>query len=268
MSNGHRPRKRFGQHFLHDRATLAQIHSSVAPTPADHLVEIGPGTGALTELFAPAARRLDLIEIDRDLVLMLQRKFAALPQLRLHQADALRFDFTRLVIDRPLRIIGNLPYNISTPLLFHLIEQAASIQDMHFLLQKEVVDRLAAAPASADYGRLSVMVQYHCLIEPLFDVPPEAFSPPPRVDSRVVRITPLRQRPVQARDERRLAEVVRVAFTQRRKKIRNALESLIDGNRLQQIGIDPALRPDQLDLRDFVAISDFLTPQDDSARDQ
>lgn len=261
MSSAHRPRKRFGQHFLHDRWILNRIHASIAPAPDDHLVEIGPGAGALTDLFAPAARRLELIEIDRDLAVQLQQKFSALPQVRLHIGDALKFDFTRLVIDRPLRIFGNLPYNISTPLIFHLIDQADSIEDMHFLLQKEVVDRLAAEPASPDYGRLSVMVQYRCQVQPLLDVPSESFSPPPKVESRLVRLTPLRQRLLVARDERRLAEVVRVAFTQRRKKIRNALESLIDSASLERLGIDPALRPDQLTLKEFVTISDLLSAQ-------
>ena len=255
----HRPRKRFGQHFLHDRGVIARIVTAVDPQPGDHLVEIGPGLGALTTAVLPRAGWLDVVELDRDVIPHLTDACAGLGELAIHQADALRFDFTSLAADgRPLRLIGNLPYNISTPLLFHLAEQAAVVRDCHFMLQKEVVDRMAAAAGDDAYGRLSIMTQFHFRVEPLFRVGPGAFSPPPKVDSAVVRLTPHASPPVAVDDPRRLSQVVNQAFSQRRKTLRNALKGLITGAELEALGIDPGLRPEVLSLEEFARISNTL----------
>jgi len=186
----HRARKRFGQHFLTDPYVVAGIVAAISPQRDDHLVEIGPGLGVLTESLLPCVNAMDAIELDRDIIPKLKERCRDRGQLHIHEADALKFDFTTLAEDgRPLRIVGNLPYNISTPLMFHLLSMQ-TVQDMHFMLQKEVVDRLAAIPSNKDYGRLSVMMQYHCRVESLMQVPPEAFSPPPKVNSAVVRLVP------------------------------------------------------------------------------
>ena len=252
----HRPRKRFGQHFLHDPNVIARIVAAIDPRPEDHLVEIGPGLGALTTAVLPLAHQLEVVELDRDVLPHLQSACAGLGELTIHQADALRFDFASLATDtRPLRLIGNLPYNISTPLLFHLAEQAAVVRDCHFMLQKEVVDRLGAAPASDAYGRLSVMAQFHFRVEPLFRVGPGAFTPPPKVDSAVVRLTPHATPPVAVADPRRFAQVVNQAFSQRRKTLRNALKGVVSGEQLAALGIDPGLRPEVLSLEEFARIS-------------
>ncbi|NOY62622.1 MAG: 16S rRNA (adenine(1518)-N(6)/adenine(1519)-N(6))-dimethyltransferase RsmA, partial [Gammaproteobacteria bacterium] len=189
----HRARKRFGQNFLHDGHVIARIVAAVRPRPGQQIVEIGPGQGALTEPLLDAAGELDVVELDRDLIPLLEQRFNAQQTLRIHQADALKFDFSTLrgdCADAALRVVGNLPYNISTPLLFHLLSFSGLIKDMHFMLQKEVVDRLAAQPGGGDYGRLSVMMQYHCQVERLFVVKPGSFTPVPKVDSAIVRLTP------------------------------------------------------------------------------
>lgn len=250
-----RPKKRFGQHFLRDPFILEGIVRAVAPGREDHLVEIGPGGGVLTERLLERCGRLDAIEIDRELVPLLQERFGHLPHFHLHQADALAFDFRRL--NRPsgrLRIVGNLPYNISTPLLFHLFSQKEVIADMHFLLQREVVERLVAAPGSKRYGRLSVMAQFHCRIEKLFLVKPGAFSPPPRVVSALVRLVPRDRPPVEA-DEERLAQLVARAFSKRRKTLKNALSDLLSPEEIASAGVDPERRPEQLSLAEFAALS-------------
>ena len=255
----HRPRKRFGQNFLHDPIIIERILRAVAPEPGQFLVEIGPGKGALTAGLLTAAGSMHVVELDRDLIPLLQEHCAHLGQLSVHSADALQFDFCGLPPPGTrVRAVGNLPYNISTPLLFHLLSQIQCIDDMHFMLQKEVVERLAAAPGSGDYGRLSVMVQYRCRVEPLFTIRPGAFYPPPKVDSAFVRLTPHAQPPVVVRDERCLQMVVTRAFGQRRKTLRNAVKGLLSGAQIEACGIDPELRPERLGLQEFAALSNQL----------
>lgn len=252
----HQARKRFGQNFLRDRSVIDRIVRAVNPRPGERVVEIGPGLGALTGPLLQALGSLDVVELDRDLIPHLQEKFAGRGELRIHQADALRFDFRALAApDETLRVVGNLPYNISTPLIFHLIEQAESIRDMHFMLQKEVVDRLAAAPNTADYGRLSVMVQYYCRVERLFMVPPGAFHPVPKVDSAVVRLVPYREPPVQVSDEERFARLVAQAFSQRRKTLRNTLRGWVSAETMAALDIDPGRRAETLTLDEFAALA-------------
>ncbi len=252
----HRPRKRFGQHFLHDPAVIGRIVQAIDPRPGERMVEIGPGTGALTAALLEYIGRLHLIELDRDLAPLLEERFGE--AIILHRADALEFDFSTLATPgTPLRVVGNLPYNISTPLLFHLLEHRELIRDMHFMLQLEVVERITAAPGSRSYGRLSVMLQYHCDCTQLFRVAPGAFSPPPRVDSAVVRLLP-RPFPLQAADPVLLGEVVTAAFGQRRKTLRNALRALAPEALIRAAGVDPALRAEQLSVEDFVRLSNRL----------
>ncbi|GAA5130064.1 16S rRNA (adenine(1518)-N(6)/adenine(1519)-N(6))-dimethyltransferase RsmA [Alloalcanivorax gelatiniphagus] len=250
----HRARKRFGQHFLHDPAIIERLVRSVAPADGQSLVEIGPGQGALTYPLLDEVDHLQVVELDRDLIALLHERIAP-ERITIHESDALRFDFAALADGRPLRVVGNLPYNISTPLIFHLLDQAGAIADMTFMLQKEVVDRLTAAPGGKDYGRLSVMVQYHCQADYLFFVPPGAFRPPPKVDSAVVRLTPYRAPPWPADDPAWLARLVAQAFSQRRKAIRNSLKSLIDVSVFATTGIDAGLRPDHLTVADYVALA-------------
>lgn len=259
----HRARKRFGQHFLTDTAIIDRLVRSVAPTTGETLVEIGPGQGALTFPLLDEVDHLQVVELDRDLIELLRRRVAP-ERLTIHQSDALRFDFAALAGNGPLRVVGNLPYNISTPLIFHLLAQAGGIRDMTFMLQKEVVERLTAEPGSKDYGRLSVMVQYHCQADYLFFVPPGAFQPPPKVDSAVVRLTPHPTPPWPAGDPAWLSQVVAQAFSQRRKAIRNSLKRLIDGGALEAVGIDPGLRPDHLSVADYVALANATQAQQES----
>ncbi|MBD3894849.1 16S rRNA (adenine(1518)-N(6)/adenine(1519)-N(6))-dimethyltransferase RsmA [Halomonas sp. ML-15] len=256
----HRARKRFGQNFLRDPGIISRIVRAIAPREGDRLVEIGPGQGALTEpLLEAADGRLEVIELDRDLIPGLRVQFFNYPQFTIHEGDALKFDFAALKADGPpLRVVGNLPYNISTPLIVHLLEQREAIADMHFMLQKEVVERLAASPGGPDWGRLSVMAQYRCRVDSLFTVPPEAFVPRPKVDSAIVRLTPHAELPHPARDERLLFEVVREAFGQRRKTLRNNLKGRIAAETLTTLEIDPARRPQTLQLEEFVRIANHL----------
>jgi 16S rRNA (adenine1518-N6/adenine1519-N6)-dimethyltransferase len=256
----HRPRKRFGQNFLHDPHIIRGIVAAIHPQPGERMVEIGPGLGALTAPLLAALGRLDVVELDRDLIPHLEQQFAGHGELTIHNTDALKFDFCSLSGEgEPLRIAGNLPYNISTPLIFHLIAQAHCIRDMHFMLQKEVVERLAAPPGGGDYGRLSIMVQYHCRVEKLFNVPPGAFNPPPKVDSAIVRLTPYREKPVMVRDEAALARLVAQAFAQRRKTLRNNLKRLLDASTIEALGIDPGRRPETLSLEEFARLADALS---------
>ncbi|MEX0730417.1 MAG: 16S rRNA (adenine(1518)-N(6)/adenine(1519)-N(6))-dimethyltransferase RsmA [Aquisalimonadaceae bacterium] len=255
-ANAHRARKRFGQNFLHDSHVIDRIVRAVAPRPGDPLVEIGPGQGAITLPLLRAAGRLEAVEMDRDLLDPLLDKCADAGELVLHQGDALNFDFSRTwPRAEHIRIVGNLPYNISTPLIFHLLTQAERIVDMHFMLQREVVDRIASAPGSRVYGRLSVMVQYHCRVERLFTVASGAFRPAPKVESAVVRLIPLRTRQLAARDPARFATVVAAAFGQRRKTLRNTLRDLINREDFEAAGIDPGNRAEQLSVDDFVRLS-------------
>jgi 16S rRNA (adenine1518-N6/adenine1519-N6)-dimethyltransferase len=251
----HRPRKRFGQHFLHDPAIIDRIVTAIHPQTDDNLVEIGPGQGAITLPLLRAAGELHVVELDRDLVGPLQQQARDAGKLTIHNTDALRFDFCGLAGSGPLRIVGNLPYNISTPLLFYLLEQSRCINDMHFMLQKEVVDRLAAEPGTGQYGRLSVMVQYRCEVTPLFTIGAGAFRPPPRVESAFVNLRPYHTLPVTVQDETVLAAVVRQAFSQRRKTLRNVLREMLDVDAMQALGIDPALRAEMLGIREFAALA-------------
>ncbi len=255
----HRPRQRFGQHFLHDRSAIGRILQGIQPVVGQHLVEIGPGLGALTVPLLQATGALEVVELDRDLPPLLQNRCRGLGELQIHQADALRFSFGQLRRDaRLLRIIGNLPYNIATPLLFHLLAQAGHVQDMHFMLQKEVGERLAAVPGQAAYGRLSVMVQYRCTVESLFIIGSGAFTPPPQVESAFVRLLPYRQPPVVVNDEAHFAVLVRQAFAQRRKTLRNTLKGLLDAAAIAAAGIDPNARAETLSLAEFAALSNRL----------
>jgi 16S rRNA (adenine1518-N6/adenine1519-N6)-dimethyltransferase len=252
---GPRPRKRFGQNFLTDAGVVDRILAVIRAQPADTVVEIGPGRGALTEGLIASGARLHLVEIDRDLAAAWRAREGE--RLTLHEADALDFDFAALATDgAPLRVVGNLPYNISTPLLFHLLEQSRAIRDMHFMLQREVVERLGAEPGTADYGRLSVMVQYQCRVEPLIAVPPGAFFPPPRVHSAVVRLLPGHFDHGVCTDPALLARIVRQAFSQRRKTLRNALAGLVDVSLLAPLGIDAQRRPETLSVAEFVRVAD------------
>ncbi|MTI97673.1 MAG: 16S rRNA (adenine(1518)-N(6)/adenine(1519)-N(6))-dimethyltransferase RsmA [Marinobacter adhaerens] len=260
MSNkaGHQARKRFGQNFLHDPGTIERIIRAINPKPDDAIVEIGPGLGALTEEILAVNPRLQVVELDRDLIPVLRTKFFNYPEFRIHEADALKFDFSQLMVDRPLRIIGNLPYNISTPLIFHLLSQAGVVQDMHFMLQKEVVQRMAAVPGDNNYGRLGIMTQYFCRVQPLFEVGPGAFRPAPKVDSAIVRLVPHKTLPHPVKDLATLQAVVRTAFNARRKTLRKALGGMVSVEQLQSLGINDGLRPENLGLADYVAIADLL----------
>lgn len=246
-----RPRKRFGQNFLHDRNVIDRIVRAIDPAPDDRIVEIGPGRGALTRELVGRCR-LTVIEIDRDLVAALAAD-PMLAGLDIMEADVLDVDLAGLGPE--LRLVGNLPYNVSSPILFWALGQLEQVRDLHFMLQKELVDRMAAGPGSRTYGRLSVMVQYRCRVEPLFDVAPGSFHPVPRVRSTVFRLTPRDGPEPAAADERRLAEVVRRAFQQRRKTIANALAGVVDAATLSAAGIDPRSRAEQLSVADFVAIA-------------
>ncbi|GAB2587527.1 16S rRNA (adenine(1518)-N(6)/adenine(1519)-N(6))-dimethyltransferase RsmA [Dyella jejuensis] len=253
-----RPKKSFGQHFLHERRYIERIVSAVAPGPDDFLVEIGPGEGALTFPLLAAAGRLTAIELDTDLIPNLQSRAASIGELAIVHADVLTVDFTAMAHQQGvsrLRIAGNLPYYISSPILFHCVDHAAAIADMHFMLQKEVVDRMAAEPGSKVYGRLSVMLQLACRVEPLFDVPPGAFRPPPKVDSSVVRLIPLSSDARHDADPVRLHAVVKAAFAQRRKTLGNALKQLLDADAIRRADIDPKARAETLAPADFVRLA-------------
>jgi 16S rRNA (adenine1518-N6/adenine1519-N6)-dimethyltransferase len=256
----HQPRKRFGQNFLTDKNIVGKIVTAISPKPGDKLVEIGPGLGALTLPLLEKARRLHAVELDRDLIPQLMERSRDAGELLIHEADALEFDFSTLAQpDSPLRLVGNLPYNISTPLLFYLIEYITVIRDMHSMLQKEVVDRMAARPDTEDYGRLSVMLQYHCKVEPLFTVPPAAFNPRPRVDSKIVRLLPHPATPFPATDYRDFSALVKQAFGQRRKTLRNTLKPMLDVDTIAALGIDPGARAETLGLQDFVCLANKWT---------
>lgn len=255
----HQPRKRFGQNFLSDASVVARIAAAIRPAADDHVVEIGPGLGALTEALLPSGCRLDAIELDRDLATPLLAAFSVFPGFKLHMADALGLDYAALRRgNEPLRIVGNLPYNISTPLIFHLLGFADLVEDMYFMLQLEVVQRLTAVPNSRHWGRLAIMTQYRAQTELLFEVPAEAFNPPPRVQSAVVRLAPHTTPLYPDCDEADLARVVKAAFAQRRKTLRNNLKGLIDAQALEGARIDPAARAETLSMDDFVRLAAML----------
>ena len=251
----HRARKRFGQHFLHDQNIIRRMLDAIDPQPGQSLIEIGPGRGALTLPLLERCRELTAIELDRDLIALLEQKVQGLGTLHLISADVLKIALPTLDLPPPLRLVGNLPYNISTPLMFHMLEYRELIQDMHFMVQKEVAQRIIARPGGKDYGRLSVMMQYHCDCEYLFDVAPGCFTPPPRVDSAIIRLLPHAAPPYQVEDVEQLALVVQCAFSQRRKTIHNSLKKLIDTSTIAELGIDPNARAENLSVADFARLS-------------
>ena len=249
-------KKSLGQHFLRDRHYIDSIVRAVNPKPDDLLVEIGPGQGAITFPLLRRHGRLTVIEFDRDLIAPLTAAAEGVGALTILNRDVLSVDFTALAgAAGILRLVGNLPYNISSPILFHALDHAAAIADMHFMLQKEVVDRMAAAPGSKVYGRLSVMLQAYCEVTSLFVVPPGAFRPPPKVDSAVVRLVPHAPQSVGIADPRRFADVVRAAFGQRRKTLRNALNGVCDAAQFEAAGVRPDARAEQLEVADFVRLA-------------
>jgi 16S rRNA (adenine1518-N6/adenine1519-N6)-dimethyltransferase len=252
-------RKRFGQHFLHDRSVLDRIVQEIAPQPDQSLLEIGPGRGALTERLLGRSRTLDAVEIDRDLVALLRHRLGSSPGFELHESDALEFDFAALAARRGqrLRVIGNLPYNISTPLLFHVAAAHEHIDDLHVMLQKEVIDRIAAEPGSSEYGRLTVMLSPWIEARRLFDVGPGAFTPAPRVWSAVARLV-IRREPAFTVPAA-FARTVSAAFSQRRKTLRNALRSVMDIGAITAAGIDPGVRPETLSPAQFAALAAQVT---------
>lgn len=262
---GHRARKRFGQNFLHDRGVIERIIQAISPHNDQHIVEVGPGQAALTSYLVASGARIDAIELDRDLADWLQQRFASDANFQLHRGNVLKFDLATLTSEsRRLRIVGNLPYNISTPCLFHLLDHEPLIDDMTFMLQREVVERLAAVSGDDTYGRLSITVQYHCQVDHLFDVPPGAFSPPPKVTSAIVRLRPHRQKQFTANDPVFFQRLVRDAFSQRRKTLKNALKGLISDIRPEDLPVDLSCRAENLSVTDFVQLSNAV----DNARTQ
>ena len=255
----HVARKRFGQNFLIDAQVIGEIVAAVAPQRDDLVVEIGPGLGALTGPLLARLDHLHVVEIDRDIVARLRQRYSP-ERLTIHEGDALVFDFGALAdsAGKKLSVVGNLPYNISTPLLFHLAQFADRTREMHFMLQKEVVERMVAEPGTADYGRLSVMLQYRFVMDWLLDVPPESFDPAPKVDSAVIRLIPRAQEELTVRDEARFAALVAAAFGQRRKMLRNNLKGLVDDGLFERLGIAPTARAEELPLSDYIALANAV----------
>ncbi|WP_153109151.1 16S rRNA (adenine(1518)-N(6)/adenine(1519)-N(6))-dimethyltransferase RsmA [Propionivibrio limicola] len=255
----HIARKRFGQNFLIDMQVISDIVNAVAPRRDDLVVEIGPGLGALTDPLLKKLDHLHVVEIDRDIIARLRQRYPA-EKLTIHEGDALAFDFGALAdgAGQKLHVVGNLPYNISTPLLFHLAAFAERVFDMHFMLQKEVVERMVAAPGTADFGRLSVMLQYRFVMDWLLDVPPESFDPAPKVDSAVVRLIPRPPAELQVADEALFSKLVAAAFAQRRKMLRNNLKGIVDDAMFEQVGIAPTARAEELSVDDYVRIANAL----------
>ena len=258
MAIQHRAKKRFGQNFLSDPGIIHRIVQSINPKPGQRLIEIGPGLGALTCPILKLVGEMDVIELDRDIIPKLQLNCGLDAvqnnQLRIHNVDVLNFNFNDLAYDEPLRIIGNLPYNISTPIIFHLVEHSKIIQDMFFMLQKEVVLRLAAKPDTSNYSRLSVMAQYYFDVSALFLVPAESFEPIPKVESAIVRLVPHTTKTVKIDDDKAFGKFVTQAFSQRRKTLRNVLKDIVSSQQLESIGIDPTSRAQSLSLQQFADI--------------
>ncbi|MFT7005867.1 MAG: 16S rRNA (adenine1518-N6/adenine1519-N6)-dimethyltransferase [Colwellia sp.] len=256
---GHQAKKRFGQNFLHNDAVISDIIDAINPEPGENLVEIGPGLGALTEPVIERAKKLSVVELDRDLAKRLRHHPFLAPHLTIYETDALSFDFAQLATDeKPLRIFGNLPYNISTPLIFHLLTFKDKVQDMHFMLQKEVVQRMAAEPHCKAYGRLSIMTQYQCQVIPVMEIGPEAFKPAPKVDSAIVRLIPHTDIKNPVKEISALNTVCLAAFNQRRKTIRNGFKNLISVAQLEALNIDANLRPENLTLDDYIMLANFI----------
>ncbi|MCU7553109.1 16S rRNA (adenine(1518)-N(6)/adenine(1519)-N(6))-dimethyltransferase RsmA [Alteromonas sp. ASW11-19] len=264
---GHTARKRFGQNFLHDEYVIDKIVAAINPQNGENLVEIGPGLGAITDPVCERVDKLTVVELDRDLAKRLRHHPFHGDKLTIIEQDALTLDFSSVLANapnagQPLRVFGNLPYNISTPLMFHLFDFTTDIKDMHFMLQKEVVTRLAAGPGSKNYGRLSVMAQYYCQVVPVLNVPPGAFKPPPKVDSAVVRLTPHAEPPVEVQSVTTLERVIAQAFNQRRKTIRNSLRDCISEADIKALGLNPTARAEVLSLQDFAAIANAVTDRE------
>ena len=264
-NNDHKAKKRFGQNFLSDQSVIQNIIHSIHPKNDQTIIEIGPGLGAITAPLLKEIGSLTVIELDRDVIPKLQANCESLGldlnQLNIIQADVLKVNLNELGLDsnKPIRIIGNLPYNISTPILFHLVSQLSLIKDMHFMLQKEVVDRMAAGPGSKTYGRLSVMLQYHCDIEYLFSISPDAFTPAPKVTSALVRLIPYDKLPVEVDNIKDFSLVVTQAFSQRRKTLRNSIKKLLNSTQIENCGINPTIRPEQLSINDFVVLTNYYS---------
>jgi 16S rRNA (adenine1518-N6/adenine1519-N6)-dimethyltransferase len=262
----HQPRKRFGQNFLIAKQVIADLIALISPQPQEHIVEIGPGLGAITSALIQSQAQIDAIEIDRDLAAMLQQKFKTCANFKLHCQDVLKFSLRSLFQHEPthkLRIVGNLPYNISTPLLFKLFADIEIVQDMYFMLQREVAERLIASPSTKEYGRLSVMAQYYCAMEIILDVPPTAFNPPPKVNSSIVRFVPhTAATQVSVDNHELLQSVVTEAFNHRRKNIANSLKCFLTAQELQDLQIDCNLRAENLNLLDYTQIANYLSNKD------
>lgn len=261
VHQGHLARKRFGQNFLNDHFVIDSIVSAINPLPGQAMVEIGPGLGALTEPVGERMDKLTVIELDRDLATRLQTHPFLAPKLTIYQQDAMTMDFAELrdKIGQPLRVFGNLPYNISTPLMFHLFSYTDAIADMHFMLQKEVVNRLVAGPNSKAYGRLSVMAQYYCNVIPVLEVPPTAFTPAPKVDSAVVRLVPHAVLPHPVKELRMLSRVTTEAFNKRRKTIRNSLGNVFSVEVLEELGVAPTLRAENITVAQYCLLANYLS---------
>lgn len=252
----HKARKRFGQNFLVDDSIIFQIIHSIMPTPGEALVEIGPGLGAMTRPLLKAAKKMTVIELDRDLIAYLQ----SLAGLTVINEDVLKVDLSQLSPEGvKLRVVGNLPYNISTPIIFHLLTSVDMIDDMHFMLQKEVIDRMAAQPGDSSFGRLSIMVQRYCEVVPLLEIPPESFDPAPKVMSQFVRLIPYNGNPYGIKDDKQFFDVVKEAFSMKRKMLRNNLKPLMTEAEIEALGIDPKIRAENLHIADFVKLSNYLT---------
>lgn len=251
----HLAKKRFGQNFLTDQAIIHSLVEAIHPQHDDLMVEIGPGLGALTQPLLKHLQQLHVVEIDRDIIQWMQQTYPA-SKVNIHHSDVLKFDFN--TIGDRIRVVGNLPYNISSPILFHLLDNVSGVIDMHFMLQKEVVERMVAQPSTAAYGRLSVMLQYHLHMEYLITVPPEAFDPAPKVESAFVRCVPYQTVPYPAKNTQLFAKVVLAAFGQRRKTLRNTLKGLLDDAGFAALEIDSQLRAENLSVAQFVAIANFL----------
>jgi len=261
--SNYRARKRFGQHFLHDPKIIQRIVDAIAPKPGERLVEIGPGRGAITKPLLQRAGEMDAVELDRDLIPVLEAACEQDGVLRVHSGDILGIDLHSLRgTGERLRIVGNLPYNISTPLIFRLLEAKSCIEDMHFMLQKEVAERMTASPGTKIYGRLTVMLAAHCSVHRLFRVGPGAFKPPPRVDSVFVRIEPLQDPPFSIDDPEVFAKLVSHAFSQRRKTLRNAIRVFLDESDIRDLGLDPALRPEALAPADFAHLANLVSAKE------
>lgn len=260
----HRARKRFGQNFLHDKNVIQRIVDAINPQSGEVLLEIGPGLGALTAPLLEAAKKIHAVEIDRDLIARLPSDMAPHGELTLHELDALKMQLADVLPDADkVRVVGNLPYNISTPLLFHLCDQTDRISDMHFMLQKEVVERMAAGPGTKTYGRLSIMLQYHCKVVPMFVVPPGAFRPPPKVQSAIIRLIPHGAEPYPIGDYETFSKLVNKAFTQRRKTLRNAVSTFATAEQIEAADLDPSCRPESLSGEEFGRLSTVICQQRD-----